>query len=216
MLCVLFGLLVLLAACARPLTDSENAFAEAFFGEKLDTSKVSISMGVGLTPAQPIAKTLRVELVTGTDQACVRVPQPLATRQPAQAFAVYNRMHFNPGLYSGDMALLWPDRVRFPQLLILGHELTHVWQWQNRSQTAYTPWRALKESFQLGDPYFAPPGEDRLFFAFGYEQQAAMVEDYLCFLFANPDHPRRHELREILSPVFPIDAFETSIPRRLN
>ena len=42
-------------------------------------------------------------------------------------------------------------------------------------------------------------------------QQAAIVEDYLCFAFANPTHPRRAELRAILAPVFPVDRIDREI-----
>ena len=80
--------------------------------------------------------------------------------------------------------------------------MTHVWQWQNRAITGYTPWRAAGESLRLIDPYYAPPGSAD-FFTYGYEQQAVILEDYLCFAFANPNHPRRAELRKILAPVFP-------------
>ena len=52
-----------------------------------------------------------------------------------------------------------------------------------------------------------------MFFAFGYEQQAAIVEDFVCFTIANPDHPRRAELREILAPVLPVEAFEAAVRR---
>ena len=99
-----------------------------------------------------------------------------------------------------------------PQALVFAHELTHIWQWQNRARTGYTPFRAAAESLRLVDPYFAPPGEAP-FLSFGYEQQAAIVEDFICFTFANPDHPRRAELREILAPVFPVDAFEAALGR---
>lgn len=111
------------------------------------------------------------------------------------------------------MALAWPAFLRFPQAIILAHELTHVWQWQNREWTGYTPWAAAAESIRLPDPYYTESGEAPLFFAFGFEQQAAIVEDFVCFSIANPNHPRRAELRELLAPVFPVEAFEAAILR---
>lgn len=204
-------LVLTLAACARPLTDAENQLARDVFGPTLDTSKVFVAHGAGILPPSKTRVT-KVTRVQGTDQACVRVPQPLATRQPSQAFAIANRMHFHTGLYSSDMVLDWPKALRFPHALVFAHELTHVWQWQNRKRTGYTPFRAGLESLQLIDPYFVPPGEAP-FFSFGYEQQAAIVEDYLCFVFANPNHPRRAELRAILEPVFPVDRIDAVIGR---
>lgn len=198
-----------LAACARPLTEAEETLARDLFGPSLDTSGVTIAQGLGAAP--PI-KTVPASLtvLTGTDQACVRTPQPRGARPP-QAFALWNRMHFDSALYSSDMALGWPHGLRFPNAIILAHELTHVWQWQNRAKTGYTPARAVAESWRLADPYYSASGADAAFFAFGYEQQAALVEDFVCFTIANPDHPRRAELREILAPVLPVEAFEKAV-----
>ena len=198
-----------LAACARPLTDLEEKFAQDIFGPTLDTSKIRVAHGAGILPPAKTRIT-KVTRVQGTENACVRVPTPKAARQPTQAFALWNRMHFHTGLYSSQMVTRWPDAIRLPQAFVFAHELTHVWQWQNRERTGYTPFRAGFESLALIDPYFAPPGEAP-FFSFGYEQQAAILEDYLCFAFANPDHPRRAELRAILEPIFPVDTIDAAI-----
>ena len=207
---VVFAFLAL-AACARPLTESEEKLAKDVFGPSLNTSKIRVAHGAGVLPPFQTRVT-KVTRVQGTDQACLRVQQPLAERQPAQAFAIGNRMHFHTGLYSTDMVLDWPNVLRFPHALVFTHELTHVWQWQNRERTGYTPFRAGLESLRFIDPYFAPPGEAP-FFSFGYEQQAAIVEDYLCFVFANPNHPRRAELRAILEPVLPVDRIDAVVGR---
>ncbi len=202
-------LLAVLAACSRPLTPAEEAFANDLFGPDLDTSKVRVAQGLGVVPLYRTVPA-NVTLVEGTDRACVRTPQPRGA-QPPQAFAVGNRIHFETGLYSSDMVIQWPERLRVPQALVLAHELTHVWQWQNRERTGYSPARAVAESIELADPYFSEG--DAAFFSFGYEQQAAILEDYVCFAFANPDHPRRQELREILAPVFPLDRFDEVLGR---
>lgn len=200
-----------LTACARPLTPSEDQLARDLFGPSLDTSAVTITQGLGLAPLYRTVPA-SVTVLKGTEKACVRTPQPRGA-QPPQAFAFRNRLHFETDLYSSDMALAWPEGLHFPQALILAHELTHVWQWQNRGRTGYSPWRAAAESWRVADPYFAPEGETAAFFAFGYEQQAAIVEDFVCFTVANPDHPRRSELREILEPVFPVRDFEAAVGR---
>ena len=201
--------LIFLSACARPLTVAETKFAQDLFGPSLDTSEVTITQGLGLFPLYKTNPT-KVTVLNGTDKACVRTPQPRGA-QPPQAFAFRNRMHFDSELYSSNMALGWPEGLRFPNAIILAHELTHVWQWQNREVTGYTAMRALKESWRLADPYFSAPGEAPIFFAFGYEQQAAIVEDFVCFSMANPTHPRHDELKEILEPVLPVDQFQAAI-----
>ena len=207
---VLCALLVFLSACSRPLTVSEEQFAKDLFGPSLDTSPVRVAQGVGITPLYKTVPT-SVTQVRGTEQACVRTPQPRGA-QPPQAFAFKNRIHFQTGLYASDMALVWPRGLRVPHALVLAHELTHVWQWQNRARTGYTPMRAVAESWRLADPYYAAPGE-AAFLSFGYEQQAALVADFVCFTLSNPDHPRREELRAILAPVFPVAEFEGVLGR---
>ena len=201
--------LIFLFACARPLTEAEETFAQDLFGPSLDTSEVTITQGLGLFP---LYKTVpaKVTVLNGTDKACVRTPQPRGA-QPPQAFAFRNRMHFDSEIYSSNMALGWPEGLRFPNAIILAHELTHVWQWQNREITGYTAMRAIKESWQIADPYYSASGGGPAFFSYGYEQQAAMVEDFVCFSVANPTHPRHDELKGILEPVLPVERFQAAI-----
>lgn len=196
------------AACGRPLTGSETAFAQSLFGPTLDTGKVRI---LSLPYWDRDAGEPR--LMRGTERACVRTPQPRGA-QPPRAFVFGSSMYFSGSLQARDMALAWPSALRFPQGLVVAHELTHVWQWQNRAWTGYSPFRAAAESLALPDPYFSATGEAPVFFAFGYEQQAAIIEDYVCFTVANPTHPRRAELRELLAPVFPVEAFDAAIDRQ--
>ncbi|RMD92390.1 MAG: hypothetical protein D6811_07020, partial [Alphaproteobacteria bacterium] len=92
--------------------------------------------------------------------------------------------------------------------LLWAHELTHVWQWQNRRLTGYTPWKAALESWRRADPYFYEIVPGRGFLSYGYEQQAAMVEDYVCLSLFAPRDPRRARLRAVIAPVLPIERFE--------
>lgn len=200
--------LAVLAACTRPLSEAETAFSKSLFGETLDTEKVRI---LSLPYWDPDASD-EAEILRGTKRACVRTPQPRGA-QPPQAFALGNWMHFSGSLQGRDMTLAWPRALRFPQGIIFAHEMTHVWQWQNRAWTGYSPFKAVAESIRVPDPYFSATGEAPVFFAFGYEQQAAIVEDYVCFTIANPTHPRRAELRALLAPVFPVDRFDAAIDR---
>ena len=206
-------MLFALAACSRPLSDAEEQFAADLFGDTLDTSKVTVSQGVGVrAPATTVP--VSVQVVHGKDKACVPDPQPRTERPQPLAFALFNRLHFDDDFYSSDLALGWQQGgLRVPHGLVLAHELTHVWQWQNRAETGYTPAAAVAESLQLTDPYFFRPGEEPSFFAFGYEQQATIVEEFVCFTVANPNHPRRQELRALLEPHFPVAQFEAAVGR---
>jgi hypothetical protein len=208
---VILGLLLVLAACSRPLTEAENQFAADLFGDTLNVGQVRVSQGLGLTPPPKLVPS-SIRKLRGSEEACVRTPQPRGS-QPAQAFALRNGVFFSSALYSSDMALTWPRGMRFPQALIFAHELTHVWQWQNRARTGYSPWRAIRESLRIADPYFSASGDAPAFLQFGFEQQAAIIEDFVCFTIANPRHPRRKELRALLAPILPVAAFEAAIQR---
>lgn len=203
-------LLFALAACTRPLTPTEKQFAADLYGPSLDLSGVRVAQGLGVTPPMNSVPGKQANVLKGTDRACIRVPQPRGD-QPPQAFALGERVHFTSDVYASDMALGWPRYLRLPQALIFAHEIGHVWQWQNRELTGYTPARAALESFRLADPYFSPPTAQSSFADFGYEQQAAMIEDFVCFTIANPNHPRRAALRQILAPVLPVERFEAAI-----
>ena len=42
--------LLMLAACARPLSPTETMVAKSLFGDALDTSRVSVTAGIGALP----------------------------------------------------------------------------------------------------------------------------------------------------------------------
>ena len=201
--------MIALFACGRPLTPEEVKFANDLFGDELDTSEVRIGLFPGIVPPErPLPD--EATIIVGTERACVRTPQPRGA-QPPKAVAYRNSMQFDSDLYASNMALGYPEHVRFPNTFILAHELTHVWQWQNRATTGYKPWRAALEQLQFADPYFAASDEEAEFYRYGFEQQAAIVTDFVCFTASNPDHPRRQELRELLMPVLPVEQFEQAI-----
>lgn len=65
-----------------------------------------------------------------------------------------------------------PDLSRDASALsVLAHELTHVWQYQ----TGMTLWRYLRRERGQYRYHLS----DKAFTAYGYEQQAAMVEDWV-------------------------------------
>ena len=194
------------------MATGEQSFATDIFGDTLKTEKVRVAAGFGLTPppspkAPPSSGTLRT--VPGI---CTRVPQGPRT-EPPPAFALYNQIHLSHEFYREETAPDWPNRVLLPQALIVAHELTHVWQWQNRKRTGYRPARAALESLFNLDPYFYQPGDSDGFLSFGYEQQAALVEDYLCYAMLDPENPERAKLRAVLVPYFPLDRVDKALKR---
>lgn len=198
---MLLGLL--LAGCSRPLTEAERGFAEGLFGPTLDVERVRVTRGLGLAPL-PEPGPARARVVALKDEPCRREPQP-GSWGPPPAFALWNRMHLSRERYTPEMLPGWPDYARLPHVFYLVHELVHVWQWQNRAVTGYAPQRAFGEGLRVSDPYYYEVTAARPFHAYGYEQQASIVEDWLCHRLFDPDNPRRAMLEAILGPVFPLD-----------
>ncbi len=211
------ALLILLAACARPLTPNEDAFAEALFGDSLDRETVSVRVGIGVTPLpQPEGAEAEADenaVVRDVPEGfCDRKPQPQRRIAWPAAFVLYDDVFFSYEFYSADTFAGWPVTLPLPQSLIMAHELVHVWQWQNRDQTEYRPLVSAGESIENPDPYYWQTSEAQEFLAFGYEQQAAMVEDYLCYRLFDPTSPRLKELHDIIDPTLPLDGLEGYLP----
>lgn len=207
------AVICLAAACTRPLTQSERRFAADVIGPSLNAQEVRLTRGLGLSSPerQPerAAKLLPVARPP-IEGLCDRdAPEP--QDGPPPAFALWNRIHIAEEFYRPEMAPDWPRAALFPEALILAHELVHVWQWQNRARTGYSPARAGFESWASRDPYFYKPEAELRYADFGYEQQASLLEDYLCYGLYDPANPRRAELRRILVPHFPLDRLDTAL-----
>lgn len=202
--------LTLLSACARPLTPNETLVAKDLFGDTLDTDAVKITAGIGVLPL-PRPR----EAAAGAAPRVVSPPPGLCERKrstrrywdwPA-AFVLGDTVYFSYKYYTPDAFAGLPRSAPYPGSVLLAHELVHVWQWQNRARTAYTPNQAAGESIAEVDPYWFEVDPNAEFFALGYEQQGALVQDFVCYALFDRADPRLEELAVILRPVLPVDDF---------
>ena len=209
--CVLVCVLAV-SGCTRPLADGERAFAQDVFGAGLDLDRVRVAQGFDPLPRpEPEAPTprpepppQRAEIMPGV---CDRVaPDP--PKGPPPAFALYNSVRLDEAIYLADTLKGWPEQILLPQGFVMIHEFVHVWQWQNRKTTRYRPIRAVLEAILRRDPYFYVPDEGAGFLEYGYEQQAALLEDYLCYTLFDPANPRRAKIRTIVAPHFRVDRID--------
>lgn len=215
-----------IAGCSRPLTTNEREVAKAVFGDSFDPDPVRVHMGIGLTPlpsrAPSDGKAARRAAARAAsdgatektssksvrqaipDDACDRVAVPNRGWRPPAGFALGNQLFLAREAYRPDMFAGWPVALPIGQSLLMAHEMVHVWQYQNRDITGYTPLKSGAESFRPDDPYFwADKGQSALL-AFNYEAQATIIEDYLCYTFLLPDHPKRAELAALIGPILPV------------
>jgi len=202
-------ILTVLAACSgRPLAPGEVAFAQDLFGDDLDVDKIRLSAGFGVG-TRPATKPLppRQSAIAQRPGICDRVT-PTGPTGPPPAWTLYQNVHFAREFYREDVLPGWPEQLLLPHSLLMAHELVHVWQWQNRGRTGYRPAKAGLESFLNLDPYFYVPDEGGNFLEYGFEQQAALLEDYLCYGMFDQKNPRRAKLRAILAPHFQVDRID--------
>jgi hypothetical protein len=203
--------LLLLAACGRPLTTGETAFAATIFGPELNTKAVRVAPFAALTsltqrrPARPrVACRERIwpapETTTGTVETFTA------------AFVTFNRLNMADQLYLPDYMAKYPNKMSLPAAMLIAHELTHVWQWQNRERTDYHPLKALSEQVPGTDPYLLELATKNNFLDFPYEQQGAIVEEYVCCSSLDPNGARTQRLHDLLSSAMPVAAID-SLPK---
>ncbi|SDZ14047.1 hypothetical protein SAMN05444004_106194 [Jannaschia faecimaris] len=190
------------AACTRPLTPAEMALVAPLHGPTLDTAAARITRapGVGLFPITFDARprtTCRERIVP---------PMTGRITAPTAGIVLFNRLFVSTPAHLPDYAAPFgPDqRLDLPAAMFLVHELTHVWQWQNRDLTGYHPARAFGEQVAMDDPYLFDANTSAPFLSHGYEVQASLVEEYLCCASLDPNGARTDRLKQLLREVMPV------------
>lgn len=200
-------LLLFLASCGRPLTEHERAFAATIHGTGLDMSKVRLHDGA---PTKSVTFRRKPRPRTTCRELILPPPDPaqmMVTTKPA-AVALFNTVLFDADWYLDDYLPEFPDKIGIVAAMLLAHELTHVWQWQNRKTTGYSPLRAASEHSPGGDPYLFDIAKDPKFSDFGFEQQGAIVEEFVCCRALAPQAPRTKRLHGLISQVMPVAPLE--------
>jgi hypothetical protein len=204
----LFLILVFLAACGRPLTEAEVGFVTRLQGGTIDTANVRLVDG---TPATAITfqRPARAR-VTCQDRILPPSTSEVVTVKPG-AVALYNRVFMRRDLFLKDYLRGYPEQTSLLAMMFFAHEMTHVWQWQNRDVTGYHPLKAASEHQQSSDPYLFDINDKARFLEFGYEQQASIVEEYLCCRALAHDAPRTQRLHALISQSMPLADLDQNI-----
>lgn len=202
-----FLILLCLCGCAsRPLTGSEQAFLGDLFGDTVHFSRIRLVDGAPTRavtfrrPARP--RTTCRELILPPAESAI------VTAKPA-AVALGNRVLFDKDWYLDDYLPDYPDRIGLIAAMLLAHEVTHVWQWQNRQITGYHPLKAAAEHKPGSDPYLFGLGKSRDFLSFGYEQQGAIIEEFVCCRALAPQAARTRRLHEMIGNAMPLAPLPT-------
>lgn len=194
-------LVVILGGCGRPLTDPEAAFAQSLMGGELNMDRVRLVEGapVGSVTFRRKARPR----ITCRERILPPHKDEIVTAKPA-ALTLFNTVFFTKDWYVDNYASGYPDRLFLVEAMLLAHELTHVWQWQNRKRTGYSPLRAASEHGNSDDPYLFELSGAPNFLDYGYEQQGAIVEEYVCCRALAPDAERTKRMHDMLKRAMPV------------
>ncbi len=202
--------LFLVASCGRPVTPEERAFLDTIHGATLDTGAVRLHEGLALGPPMVVPPRPRLSC-----QERLFPPRTEPALSHPGAMAIFTSVHFRRDLYREDFsrAVLEDGRQAMDLLdaMLLAHEMTHVWQWQNRELTGYHPLKAAFEHVASPDPYLFDPDSDADFLSFGYEQQGSIVEEYVCCRTLAPEAERTRRLHDMLAAVMPVAEIDATV-----
>lgn len=196
---ILMMALVLLVSCGRPLTEQERSFADTVQGETLNLDRVRLVEGAPVAPVTFYRKS-RPRLAC-RERILPPSEEGIVTAKPA-AVALFNRVYFTRDWYLEDYMSEFPEQMNLIAAMLLAHELTHVWQWQNRETTGYHPLRAAAEHGGNSDPYLFDLNTSPNFLSYGFEQQGAIVEEYVCCRALDPKAPRTKRIHDMLNVHF--------------
>ncbi|GFE66014.1 hypothetical protein [Litoreibacter roseus] len=203
-------LLFLCVGCGRPLTPTEQNYLQGIHGPSLDTSKVRL---VRIPPLRSFSLAIpKRPRVTCQDRIFPPPTEEIVTGAPA-ATVIFNRIFVNRDYYLPNYIPGYPNEMYLYEAMLLAHEMTHIWQWQNRDITGYHPFKAVAEHRASADPYLFDLGDsDAQFSDFGYEQQGAIVEEFVCCRALDPDGARTARLRELLEAAFGNPSLVARLP----
>jgi len=193
-----------LAACGRQMTDGEIAYSREIISEGLEFGHVRFS-GQKAQGIRRAERQLAQELIETPDGEANadRLVSGLPSLFGADAIAIGNTVYFDRAVYSSDFSTSTFDSDRW----LMAHEVTHVWQWQNRDVTGYTFAKVVSEHLEFGDGVYDYHLVDgKRFTEYRFEQQGAIVQCYAMLRQLRPNDPLtiRHE-RTIRSE-FPLNA----------
>ena len=133
----------------------------------------------------------------------------------AQAMAIFNDIYFSDRRYELDFLADYPDSMYLPDAMTFAHEIVHVWQWRERQTTGYHPLRGAFEHVGSRDPYLFDPDTTTEFSDYGYEQQGAIMEEYICCKVLAPGAERTERLHGMLSRVFDLPPIRQPLAREV-
>jgi hypothetical protein len=203
---LLLAICLVLTACGRPLTEAEAAYLADLQGESFDVARVRIvenpvvGLGAHNYPARP---------QTTCRERIWPPPEGDTIETRTAGVVLFNTLHVRSEYWMPDYVAPLDGRRSLAAAMFFAHEMTHIWQWQNRAVTGYHPYRAFTEHVSIEDPYLFDPDDARRFLDYGYEVQASLVEEYVCCRAVDPHGARTARLERVLAQVMPMTPLQS-------
>lgn len=200
-------LLLLTTSCGRPLTEAEAEFIAEIQGDTVDVTRVR------LTQWSTVGSISRTYLTRPRSTCRELINPPIAHKtfeSTTAGLVSFNQIFLNPDWYLEDFLEGWPEVLNLPAAMFLAHELVHVWQWQNRDKTGYHPLKGAAEHLPAEDPYLFDPDSKARFLDYPYEQQASLVEEFVCCRVLDPEGARTARLSALIGQEFNPEPYALS------
>ncbi len=219
-----FLLIILLAGLAlsgcRFLTANEKNFTSKIYSGQLNANKVQVySLAHSRQNTNDkLMGTLEAEYRTdksvksyGLDKSQLLTKAAASLRNKSNAMVIKNNIYYKSDAYKADLAAGFPTNVFVDDLDLLGHEIMHVWQYQNRDRTGYSLLAVALEHIRYSDPYDYHIVPGKKFLDYRFEQQGRIVQDYVRYSFTAPGSAELQALRRLLSQEFDLKAFNETL-----
>jgi hypothetical protein len=214
---VLVFLVVLTSGCAhRALTSNEGAFLGQIHKGQVDYQQVAIRKGFSKNSLNRVVEKALAEEVggkAGVGEVALWQTLDVELSQAAslilarpEAVTVCNDIYYLQN-YADDFLSGWPRSINVGDASLLAHEMTHVWQYQNRGLTGYSLVKVIAEHLRHKDPYAYSIEPGKSFLDYRYEQQGAIVQRYAFLLFVNTDPAEFQQLERLIKDVIPLQPF---------
>ena len=209
----IFILLFLLVGCGRGITPTERLLIGEITGDALNVNQ---ARWVEAPFIGTVTRTFAARPQT-TCRERINPPPSGPTVQSRTAGAVaWTHVLTSSDWTIPNYAPNYPDVINLSAAMFFAHEMIHIWQWQNRDITGYSPFRGLAEHKPGVDPYLFDPNEEVVFLDMGYEQQASLVEEFICCRTLAPNAARTERLYQTLAQAMPVQhPTQTQRPREV-
>lgn len=209
-------LMLAIGGCiSRELTPHEKMFVQATHTNTVAQSKVRIARGVD---GKEVRRTLRKDLQrsaltlkhNGKAVSVDDLQKALLTGPGA--ITIGSKIYYRKNYYQANFVPAWPRPLIVNWASLLAHEVTHVWQYQNRRVTGYSLSKIAMEHIRYRENvYHYNIVRGKKFLEYRFEQQGQIIQDWVTCRCMAPNSPKTSELEKLIEAVIPSGPYRRLI-----